>query len=221
MSSQTTRMPLESEPVETDVTQLLTAVEKGDPSAAERLLPLVYEELRRLAAARMAQQPAGQTLQATALVHEAWLRLVNSPQRGYANRRHFFAAAAQAMRHLMIERARRRLRQRHGGGLERVDLDDRIAAPSHDDERLLQINAALDELAQESPDKAEVVKLRFFVGLDARETAEILDVSTRTVERYWTYAKAWLYDEIFGESNSTNLHLLVLFFCKCTGQTII
>ena len=193
-SSQTTRMPLESEPVETDVTQLLTAVEKGDPSAAERLLPLVYDELRRLAAARMAQQPAGQTLQATALVHEAWLRLVNSPQRGYANRRHFFAAAAQAMRHLMIERARRRLRQRHGGGLERVDLDDQIAAPSHDDERLLQINAALDELAQESPDKAEVVKLRFFVGLDARETAEILDVSTRTVERYWTYAKAWLYD---------------------------
>lgn len=183
--------------VNPDVTQLLSAVENGDPTAAEQLLPLVYEELRRLAAARMAQQPGVQTLQATALVHEAWLRLVDGPRRGFASRRHFFATAAQAMRHLMIERARRRLRQRHGGGLQRVTLDGlQIPAPSPDDERLLQINAALDELAMEQPEKAEVVKLRFFVGLDARETADLLQLSTRTVERHWAYAKVWLFDRI-------------------------
>lgn len=150
-----------------DVTRLLIAVEQGDPNAAEDLLPLVYEELRKLAAARMAQQPDGQTLQATALVHEAWLRLVDGPNRPYASRRHFFSAAAQAMRHLLIERARRKLRERHGGVLHRVDFDDlEIAAPA-DDERLIQINTALEELALLAPDKAEVVKLRFFVGLEA------------------------------------------------------
>jgi RNA polymerase sigma factor (TIGR02999 family) len=179
-----------------DVTLLLNAVEQGDPKAAEELLPLVYEELRKLAAAKMAQQPEGQTLQATALVHEAWLRLVDGPNRQYASRRHFFSAAAQAMRHLLIERARRRLRERHGGLLQRVDLDDVAVAAPTDDERLIQINTALEELALLAPEKAEVVKLRFFVGLDEQEIAELLNLSPRTVERYWSYAKAWLFERI-------------------------
>jgi len=179
-----------------DVTQLLNAIEEGDPRAAEKLLPLVYEELRRLAAARMAQQPDGQTLQATALVHEAWLRLADGPHHQYASRRHFFSAAAQAMRHLLIERARRKLRERHGGALQRMDVDEvEMAAPA-DDERLIQINTALEELALLAPDKAEVVKLRFFVGLDEKEIAELLNLSPRTVERYWSYSKAWLFERI-------------------------
>ena len=179
-----------------DVTRLLDAVEQGDPKAAGELLPLVYEELRKLAAAKMAQQPDGQTLQATALVHEAWLRLVDGPNRQYASRRHFFSAAAQAMRHLLIERARRKWRERHGGALQRVDVEDvEIAAPA-DDERLVQINTALDELALLAPDKAEVVKLRFFVGLEEKEIGELLNLSPRTVERYWAYAKAWLFERV-------------------------
>jgi RNA polymerase sigma factor (TIGR02999 family) len=179
-----------------DVTRILDRVTQGDAHAAEELLPLVYEELRKLAAARMAHQPPGQTLQATALVHEAWLRLTDRPNRQYASRRHFFSAAAQAMRHLLIERARRRLRERHGGALQRVDAEAiEIAAPA-DDERLIQINAALEELALLAPEKAEVVKLRFFVGLDETETAELLNLSPRTVERYWSYAKAWLFERI-------------------------
>jgi RNA polymerase sigma factor (TIGR02999 family) len=177
-----------------DVTRLLSAVEQGDPKAAEQLLPLVYEELRRLAAAKMSRQAPGQTLQATALVHEAWLRLVDGPTRQYASRRHFFAAAAQAMRHLLIERARRKLRERHGGFLQRVEINDlEIAAPA-DDERLIQIDAALEELALFAPEKAEVVKLRFFVGLDEQEIGELLNLSPRTIERYWSYAKAWLFE---------------------------
>ncbi len=177
-----------------DVTRLLNAVEQGDPKAAEELLPLVYEELRTLAAARMMQQPEGQTLQATALVHEAWLRLVDGPTRQYASRRHFFCAAAQAMRHLLIERARRKLRERHGGLLQRVPFDDLdIAAPA-DDEQLIQVDAALEELALLAPEKAEVVKLRFFVGLNEQEIGELLNLSPRTVERYWSYAKAWLFE---------------------------
>jgi RNA polymerase sigma factor (TIGR02999 family) len=179
-----------------DVTRLLTAVEQGDPKAADELLPLVYEELRKLAAAKMAQQPDGQTLQGTALVHEAWLRLVDAPSRQFANRRHFFSAAAQAMRHLLIERARRKMRERHGGDLQRVDFDDlEIAAPT-DNERLIEINTALEELALVAPEKAEVVKLRFFVGLEEKEIAELLSLSPRTVERYWSYAQAWLFERI-------------------------
>jgi RNA polymerase sigma factor (TIGR02999 family) len=179
-----------------DVTQILEAVARGDPAAADDLLPLVYEELRRLAAAKMAQQPPGQTLQATALVHEAWLRLGAGQMPRWESRRHFFAAAAQAMRHVLIERARRKLRARHGGECERVDLDAvEIPVPT-DDERLLLVNSALDELALLAPEKAEVVKLRFFVGLDETETAELLHISPRTVERYWHYAKAWLFEHI-------------------------
>ena len=179
-----------------DVTQMLNAIAEGNAHAAEQLIPLVYDELRRLAAQKMARENPGLTIQPTALVHEAWLRLVDGPSRQYASRRHFFSAAAQAMRHLLIERARRKLRERHGGVLQRVDVEDvEIAAPA-DDERLLQINTALDELALLAPDKAEVVKLRFFVGLDEKEIAELLNLSPRTVERYWSYAKAWLFERI-------------------------
>jgi RNA polymerase sigma factor (TIGR02999 family) len=179
-----------------DVTRILDRVQQGDPKAAEELLPLVYDELRRLAGTKMAHQPAGQTLQATALVHEAWLRLEAGTTQSWETRKHFFAAAAQAMRHILIERARRKLRARHGAELERVDLDAvEIAAPT-DDERLLLIHSALDELATQDPAKAEVVKLRFFVGLDEKEIAELLQVTPRTVERYWSYAKAWLFERI-------------------------
>jgi RNA polymerase sigma factor (TIGR02999 family) len=180
-----------------EVTHILDRAQQGDPKAAEELLPLVYDELRRLAVMKMAQQPAGQTLQATALVHEAWLRLEGGARQRWESRRHFFAAAAQAMRHILIERARRKLRARHGAELERVDLDAvEIAAPTDDDERLLLISSALDELAALAPDKAEVVKLRFFVGLEEKEIAELLGVTPRTVERYWSYAKAWLFERI-------------------------
>src|SRR5262245_50874320 len=148
-----------------NVTRLLRAIDHSDLQAAEELLPSVYEELRNLAASKMSQQPPGQTIQATALVHEAWLRLQKGGAQRWANRKHFFAAAAQAMRHILIERARRRTRARHGGELERVPLDEiEIVAPT-DDQRLLQINAVLDELTMVAPEKAEVVKLRFFVGL--------------------------------------------------------
>ena len=179
-----------------DVTQILDRVQQGDAKAGEELLPLVYDELRKLAVAKMATQPAGQTLQATALVHDAWLRLERGQTMQWESRKHFYAAAAQAMRHILIERARKKQRTRHGAELVRVDPDDiEIEAPT-DDDRLLQINAALDELAALAPDKAEVVKLRFFVGLKESEIAELLHITPRTVERYWSYAKAWLFERI-------------------------
>ena len=183
-------------PAMPDIPRLLDSIEQGDPKAAGELLPSVYEELRRLAASHMAQQPPGQTIQATALVHEAWLRLQKGGGRRWQTRKHFFAAAAQAMRHILIERARRRSRARHGGELERIPLDElEIAAPA-DDERLLLVDAAFEELAAAAPEKAEVVKLRFFVGLNEKETAEVLGLSPRTVERYWSYAKAWLMERV-------------------------
>ncbi|MHB8522894.1 MAG: sigma-70 family RNA polymerase sigma factor [Limisphaerales bacterium] len=179
-----------------DVTQILDRAQQGDPQAADELLPLVYDELRRLAQSRMAQDASGQTLQATALVHEAWLRLGAGATQRWEGRKHFFAAAAQAMRHILIERARRRSCARHGAALDRVDVDALDIAAPIEDERLLLINSALDELAAFAPDKAEVVKLRFFVGLEETEIAELLHLSPRTVERYWSYAKAWLFDRI-------------------------
>ena len=176
-----------------EVTRILERVQQGEAQAAEELLPLVYDELRRLAAHKMAHEPPGQTLQPTALVHEAWLRLAGSENQRWANRGHFFAVAAEAMRRILIERARRRQRVRHGGGQERVDVDEvEIAAPESD-ERLLQVHEALNQLAREDREKAEVVKLRFFVGLTDREVAELLGLSERTVERHWAYAKAWLF----------------------------
>jgi len=179
-----------------EITQILTAAQQGDPQAADNLLPLVYEELRRIAAAKMAHEAAGQTLQPTALVHEMWLRLGGDDQPSWQNRAHFFAAAGEAMRRILIEKARRRQRISHGGDQERVDFDQiEIAAPE-DDERLLAVHDCLDKLAQEDSVKADVVKLRFFVGLSERETAEALGISERTVERHWAYAKVWLLQAI-------------------------
>lgn len=175
-----------------EVTQVLDAMARGDARAAEDLLSLVYGELRRIAASKMAQESPGQTLQPTALVHEAWLRLGADEQPAWQNRAHFFGAASEAMRRILIDRTRRRQRIRHGGEQERVDIDEvEIAAPE-DDERLLSIHERLDELAREDAAKADVVKLRFFVGLSEREIAEALGVTERTVERHWAYAKVWL-----------------------------
>jgi len=174
------------------VTRILEAIQAGQTRAAEELLPVVYDELRRIARAKMAREQPGQTLQPTALVHEAWLRLGGDTQAAWQNRAHFFAAAAEAMRRILIEKARRRQRVRHGGGLERTDLDEIEIAGPEADERLLEIHEALDRLAQEDPARAEVVKLRYFVGLSDREVAEALGLSERTVERHWAYAKVWL-----------------------------
>ncbi len=179
-----------------DVTRILDRVQQGEAQAAEELLPLVYEELRKLAAAKMARETAGQTLQPTALVHEAWLKLVGAGRDHFAGRSHFFAAAAEAMRRILIDRARHRLRARHGGGQERVPLDGAEVASPEEDERLLEVDEALNELAAQDPLKAEVVKLRFFVGLSDVEAAEVLGVSARTVERHWAYAKAWLFQAL-------------------------
>ncbi len=179
-----------------EVTQMLNAIEAGNPQAAGELLPLVYEELRQLAAHRMSHERAGHTLQPTALVHEAWLRLVGSPDRQWAGKAHFFAAAAEAMRRILIDAARRKSQVRHGGGQQRVPLEaSEIPLPDHC-ERLLQVHEALDELAILDPVKAQVVKLRFFVGLSHGEIAELLNLSERTVERAWAFAKAWLFAAI-------------------------
>ena len=188
----------------TDFTRILSAIEQGDPRAAEELLPLVYEELRNLAAQKLAQEKPGQTLQATALVHEAYLRLVQSPQReqgqSWDSRGHFFAAAAEAMRRILIDNARRKRRPKHGGDRQRVDLNEAAVltdTPSHD---LLALDEALTKLAAEEPAKAELVKLRFFAGLTIPEAAQMLGISVATAERHWTYARVWLYSELTQES---------------------
>lgn len=177
------------------ITQILHAVDRGDPKAAEELLPLVYEELRKLAAARMANEAVGHTLQPTALVHEAWLRLAgNDSQIQFANRAHFFAAAADAMRRILIDRARRKGSQKRGGHWERVDLDKVEFASDADDDTLLLVNEALDKLAQEQLQAAEIVKLRFFAGLTLEEAGQVLGFTERTAKRHWAFARAWLYD---------------------------
>lgn len=186
-----------------EVTQALQRLQEGDPGAGDQLLGLVYGELRRLAAAKLAGEAPGQTLQPTALVHEAWLRLGGDAQPAWQNRAHFFAAAGEAMRRILIEKARRRQRVRHGAGLERVELDDSGLVAPEADERLLQVHDALDRLAVEDPVKADVVKLRFFVGLSDRETAEALGLSERTIERHWAYAKVWLLRAIQGGPGGT------------------
>jgi RNA polymerase sigma factor (TIGR02999 family) len=186
----------------TDVTRILEGIGRGDPKAADALLPLVYEELRKLATHKMAQEAAYQTLQPTALVHEAWLRLVGQDQpSSFQNRAHFFAAAAEAMRRILVESARRKRRLRHGGGQERVRLEEVDVAAEEADDRLLGVNDALDSLAREDPLEADVVKLRFFVGLNHKEIAEALDLSEKTVQRYWAHAKAALYQHIRGNGN--------------------
>lgn len=179
-----------------DATLLLTAVEQGDPTAAEKLLDLLYEELRRLATSKMAHEAPGQTLQPTALVHEAWLRLVVSKNPRFENRAHFFSAAAEAMRRILIDRARRKLTQRHGGSFERVDLDGQDLAAPAGDEQLLAVHEVLDNLAKDHPIQAEVVKLRYFVGMTNEETAEALGVSVATVKNYWTFSRTWIFNEI-------------------------
>jgi RNA polymerase sigma factor (TIGR02999 family) len=179
-----------------EATLLLTAVEQGDPKAPEKLLELLYEELRRLAASKMANEAPGQTLQPTALVHEAWLRLVGAQNPKFENRAHFFSAAAEAMRRILIDRARRKLRIRHGGSLERVDVEGRDLAAPADDEQLLAVHEALVTLARDHPLQAEVVKLRYFVGMTNEETAGVLGVSIATVKNYWTFARTWIFNEI-------------------------
>jgi RNA polymerase sigma factor (TIGR02999 family) len=177
-----------------DVTLILAAIEQGDPHAPEQLLPLVYDELRQLAAAKLANEKPGQTLQATALVHEAYLRLLGGEQTpDWDGRRHFFAAAAEAMRRILIDRARHKQTCKAGAGRRRLDLDDIEPAPvEYDDDRLLALDEALGQLEAEDPRKAELVKLRFFAGLTAEQAAAALGVSTSTAEKDWAYARSWL-----------------------------
>lgn len=179
-----------------EVTQLLDAVERGETQAAEELLPLVYEELRRLANAKMASEKPGQTLQPTALVHEAWLKLMGSGRDQWQNSRHFIAAAAEAMRRIMVDRARRKATQKHGGAYERVELEAADLAAPTTDENLLLLDEALKRLAEHDFQTAEIVKLRYFVGLTTAETAEALGLSAATVKRQWAYARAWLFRQV-------------------------
>ncbi|HXP62197.1 MAG TPA: sigma-70 family RNA polymerase sigma factor [Dongiaceae bacterium] len=178
------------------VTQILEAVGAGDARAAEQLLPMVYEELRRLAAARMANEPPGQTLQPTALVHEAWLRLVGANDTLWKSRGHFFGAAAEAMRRILVENARRKRARRHGGDQVKLDFERlEVAAPAEDEE-LLAVDEALAKFAARDKQKAELVKLRYFVGLTREEAAEALGISVPTADRWWNFSRAWLFDEI-------------------------
>jgi RNA polymerase sigma factor (TIGR02999 family) len=179
-----------------DATILLKAIEQGDPRAAERLLVLVYDELRKLAASKMTRERAGQTLQPTALVHEAWLRLVSDGARRFENRAHFFASAAEAMRRILVDRARRKLAIRHGGGLQRVDFEENSIESSLPDDQLLAVNEALDLFAVKHPVQAQLIKLRYFTGLTIEETAELLDISVSTAKNYWVFARTWLLREI-------------------------
>ncbi len=182
-----------------EVTRILSAIEQGDPCAVERLLPLVYDELRKLAAVRMAQEAPGRTLQATALVHEAYVRLVEAdPERHWDSRGHFFAAAAEAMRRILVDSARRRLSLKHGGDRAREPLDEsQIVAPEAPGD-LLALDEVLSRLAVKDPRSAELVKLRYFAGLTMREAAAALGVSSRTADDIWAYARAWLYRELKG-----------------------
>jgi RNA polymerase sigma factor (TIGR02999 family) len=183
-----------------EVTRFLSAIEGGDPHAAEQLLPLVYDELRKLAAQKLAQEKPGQTLQATGLVHEAYLRLVGAeapPQ--WNSRGHFFAAAAEAMRRILIEKARRRRRIKHGGGRERLDLEAACSLVQTSGDDLLALDEALSRLAALTPVRAELVKLRFFAGLTMAEAAQALHISLTTAQRHWTFARAWMYADLTGE----------------------
>jgi RNA polymerase sigma factor (TIGR02999 family) len=189
-----------------EVTRILSAIEHGDAGAAEQLLPLVYDELRRLAAQRLAHEQPGQTLQATALVHEAYLRLLASSacpegehEKPWDHRKHFFAAAATAMRRILIERARHKQRQVHGGGRRRQQLQPDLAAAPEPDERLLALEEALVKLAERDPLKARLVELRYFAGLTGEQAAEMLEISPSSADRHWTFARAWLRREIQGK----------------------
>jgi RNA polymerase sigma factor (TIGR02999 family) len=189
-----------------DVTQILSAIDQGDPHAAEQLLPLVYDELRRLAARKMAEEKAGQTLQATALVHEAYVRLVDVEKAQQWNSRgHFFAAAAEAMRRILINRARDKNRQKRGGRRTRVELELVECVDEAADEELLAINDALEQLAEHHPACAELVKLRFFAGLSLADAAAALGLARRTADRYWAYARAWIYKTLETDSGEQEI----------------
>jgi RNA polymerase sigma factor (TIGR02999 family) len=177
-------------------TKILEAAAAGEEGAAEKLLPLVYDQLRHLAAAKMAKEPPGQTLQPTALVHEAWLRLVGAGTGHWNSRGHFFGAAAEAMRRILIDRARKRQRKRHGHGLVRIDLSQLDVAITTDDELLLLMNEALEKLEAEAPDRAQLVKLRFFTGLSITEAAEAMGIAPATANRHWAFSRAWLLSEL-------------------------
>jgi RNA polymerase sigma factor (TIGR02999 family) len=180
-----------------EVTRILSAIEQGDPHAAAQLLPLVYDELRKLAAERMAQEKPGQTLEATALVHEAYVRLVGGDRaQRWDSRAHFFAAAAEAMRRILIDQARRKRRPKHGGGRTRVSLDEALCLGEAPDDDLLALDEALQQLARQEPAKAELVKLHYFAGLSLEEAGRALGLSYRTAKRHWAYARAWLYAAI-------------------------
>ena len=183
-----------------DVTRILSQIESGDPAAAEQLLPLVYEELRKLAAAKLAHEQPGQTLQATALVHEAYLKLVGSPLQDstpqWNSRGHFFAAAGEAMRRILIMSARRRCAEKRGGGLQRIELDPALLPAADRDERLLALDEALSRLEQQHPEQARLVKLRFFAGLTIAEAAAAMEISDTTADRHWAYARAWIQREM-------------------------
>ena len=183
-----------------DVTRILSQIESGDPAAAEQLLPLVYEELRKLAAAKLAHEQPGQTLQATALVHEAYLKLVGSPLQDstpqWNSRGHFFAAAGEAMRRILIMSARRRCAEKRGGGLQRIELDPALLPAADRDERLLALDEALTRLEQQHPEQARLVKLRFFAGLTIAEAAAAMGISDTTADRHWSYARAWIQREV-------------------------
>jgi RNA polymerase sigma factor (TIGR02999 family) len=184
-----------------DITKILMAIDNGDPQAAEQLLPLVYDELRILAAQRLAQEKPGQTLQATALVHEAYLRLVDVAKvQSWDSRGHFFAAAAESMRRILVEAARKKQRLKRGGGFQRIDLDAPEVSVDEPPDDLVALDDALVKLAQKHPDRAAVVKLRYFAGLSIDETAQALGISSSTVDRHWTYARAWLYREMGGDA---------------------
>jgi RNA polymerase sigma factor (TIGR02999 family) len=179
-----------------DITRILTNIEHGDAKATGELLPLVYHELRRMAAHKMANERPGHTLQPTALVHEAWLKLVDSPAQSWQNRAHFFGAAAEAMRRILIECARRKSRQCRGSGAEHVDADEFEIAGSAPDDQPLALNEALNRFADLEPQQAELVKLRYLVGLKIEEAAEVLGISEATAKRWWAYARAWLFHEL-------------------------
>ena len=183
------------------VTRILTAIERGDARSTDELLPLVYDELRRMAAHKMSTEPAGHTLQPTALVHEVWLKLVDTPAQSWQNRAHFFGAAAEAMRRILIGRARRKHRQRRGSGAAHVDVDELEIASPAPDEQLLALDEALNRLAQQEPQQAELVKLRYFVGMTIEEAADVLGISEATAKRWWAYARAWLFEEIRPKNN--------------------
>jgi RNA polymerase sigma factor (TIGR02999 family) len=179
-----------------DVTLILQAIGRGEERTLEELLPLVYEELRQIAAARMARESAGHTLQPTALVHEAWLRLVSDKDRTWKNRAYFFGAAAEAMRRILVESARRKSRLKHGGGQERLNVADLELADTTPDEKVLLINDALEQLEVEHPERGRVVVLKYFGGLTNKEVAEMLGVAERTVDRHWVCAKEWLFRKV-------------------------